>query len=417
MIRQKIINKLKTIVWTARNNIRNFNAKIGNAIKRGVQRFGNRLDRSRLNLIENNKNLKDKEADNAIVKIGNRISIAFLTLFIWILSGFLKGSKGVSKGYAWTWKRSSNWVKVLIYLSPAMILLLVFTFYPIINSFIISFYTGYNVQTGEFDGYTLIGNYYQVLVREEGFRQAVINTAYIVVITVPATVIISLFIAVALASIKPLKGFYQTIFFLPYITNTIAIGLVFAYIFSGNPRTVQHTLGLMNQIIVWFGGQPVIWLGAGGATYWSAMSVILIYTIWNGLAFKIIVFLSGIQNIDKQYYQAAQIDGASKSKQLRRITVPLISPMIFYIMITSVIGGFKTYTSVVAIINQEGVIPTGATGPINLKTIVFYVYDFIGEAGSDGMMSYASAAAIILFAIILVFTVIQLQVGKRRVHY
>ena len=417
MIRQKIINKFKTIVWTARNNIRNFNAKIGSAIKRGVQRFGNRLDRSRLNLIENNKNLKDREADNAIVKIGNQISIAFLTLFIWILAGILKGSKGVSKGYAWTWKKSSNWVKVLIYLSPAMILLLVFTFYPIINSFIISFYTGYNVQTGEFDGYTLIGNYYQVLVREEGFRQAVINTAYIVVITVPATVIISLFIAVALASIKPLKGFYQTIFFLPYITNTIAIGLVFAYIFSGNPRTVQHTLGLMNQIIVWFGGQPVIWLGAGGATYWSAMSVILIYTIWNGLAFKIIVFLSGIQNIDKQYYQAAQIDGASKSKQLRRITVPLISPMIFYIMITSVIGGFKTYTSVVAIINQEGVIPTGATGPINLKTIVFYVYDFIGEAGSDGMMSYASAAAIILFAIILVFTVIQLQVGKRRVHY
>lgn len=307
--------------------------------------------------------------------------------------------------------------KALLYLSPALVLLLIFTFYPIINSFIISFYEGYNIQTGQFDDYTLVGNYYYILFEATGFRQAVINTALIVLITVPATIVISLFIAVALVAIKPLKGFYQTVFFLPYITNTIAIGLVFAFIFSGNIDTVNVTLGLANQILSWFGLRPIVWLGRGGATYWSAMSVILIYTIWNGLAFKIIVFLAGIQGIDKQYYQAAQIDGASRSKSLRRITVPLISPMIFYILITSVIGGFKTYTSVVAIISTTGTITTGADGFINLKTIVFYVYDFLGEAGSDGAMSYASAAAIILFGIILVFTVIQLQVGKRRVHY
>jgi multiple sugar transport system permease protein len=317
-----------------------------------------------------------------------------------------------------------GWLKAIFYLAPALLLLAVFTFYPIINSFLISFLEGYNIQTGEFDDYTLIGNYRYIILEATGFRQAVVNTALIVAITVPATVLISLFIAVALASIKPLKGFYQTVFFLPYITNTIAIGLVFAFMFSGNANTINTTLGLVNQILVWFGAKPIIWLGTGnvaegirGATYWSAMSVILIYTIWNGLAFKIIVFLSGIQGIDKQYYQAAQIDGASKSKALRRITVPLISPMIFYILITSVIGGFKTYTSVVAIINTEGIITTGASGLINLKTIVFYVYDFIGMAGINGMMSYASAAAIILFIIILMFTMVQLYVGKRRVHY
>lgn len=309
------------------------------------------------------------------------------------------------------------WLKAIFYLAPALILLIVFTFYPIFNSIYISFLTGYNIQTGEYDGYTFLGNYLVVL-NHANFKQAVLNTAIIVFVSVPITIIIGLLIAVALNAIKPLKSFYQTIFFLPYVTNTIAIGLVFAFIFSGNSNTIQNPigLGLANQIITWFGGHPISWVSTG-ATYWSAMTVILIYSVWNGLAFKIIVFLSGIQGIDKQYYQAAQIDGASRYKSFSRITVPLISPMIFYILITSVIGSFKTYSSVVAIINREGLITTGAQGSINLKTIVFYIYDYIQGAALDGVMSYASAAAIILFAIILVFTVIQLQVGKRRVHY
>lgn len=323
-------------------------------------------------------------------------------------------------GFIYKWP---GWLKALLYLSPALLLLGVFTFYPIFNSFYVSFLTRYNLLTGEFDDYTLLGNYRYVLFQAPGFRQAVINTALIAFITVPVTIIISLFIAVAMISIKPLRGFYQTIFFLPYITNTIAIGLVFAYIFSGNANTITQTLGLANQIISWFGGKPIVWLGSGSetvraATYWSAMSVILIYTVWNGLAFKIIVFLSGIQGIDKQYYQAAQIDGSTKWKSLRRITVPLISPMIFYILVTSVIGGFKTYTSVVAITDRgSGLIVTGESGTINLKTIVFYVYDFLDLNAADGMVSIAAAAAIILFGIIMLLTLIQFQVGKRRVHY
>ena len=313
--------------------------------------------------------------------------------------------------------RWPGWLKAIVYLAPALILLGIFTFYPIINSFIISFYEGYNIQTGMYDSMTFLGNY-RVVLNHANFGQAVINTAIIVIISVPITVVIGLIVAVSLHAIKPLKGFFQSVFFLPYVTNTIAIGLVFAYMFSGNKTTILSPagLGLANQVITMFGGEPIAWV-ASGATYWSAMTVILIYTVWNGLAFKIIVFLAGIEGIDKQYYQAAQIDGAGRYSQFRNITVPLISPMIFYILITSVIGGFKTYTSVVAIIGPAGRITTGATGEVNMKTIVFYIYDYLGQAGQNNVMSYASAAAIILFGIILVFTVIQLQVGKRRVHY
>lgn len=310
--------------------------------------------------------------------------------------------------------RLPDWAKALIMLSPALVLLGVFTFYPIFNSFLLSFYKGYNMFSGEIDGYTLVGNYQQVL-NETGFRQSVLNTSIIVLVSVPLSILIGLLIAVALNSVKALRGFFQSIFFLPYVTNTIAIGLVFAFIFKGNINNIDN-LGLANKLITFFGGKPVVFLGIG-ATYWTAMSAILIYTVWSALAFKIIVFLSGIQGIDKQYYQAAEIDGASRSKTFRRITVPLISPMILYITITSVIASFKTYTSIVAIVGTTGVIQGGADGPINLKTIVFYVYDYLGLAGVDGMMSLAAAASILLFGLILVITIIQMQVSKKRVHY
>jgi multiple sugar transport system permease protein len=307
-----------------------------------------------------------------------------------------------------------GWFKAIFFLLPALLVLGVFTFYPIINSFLVSFYSGYNIVTGEFDGYTLIGNYVTVL-SESGFRQAILNTAIIVFVSVPIAIVTALFIAVAMNSIKPLKGFFQNMFFLPYVTNSIAIGLVFAFMFKGNTNDLFN-LGLANQVVTWFGGTPVPWVGVG-ATYWSAMAVILIHGVWAGLAFKIIVFLSSIQGIDKQYYQAAQIDGASRSKSFRRITVPLISPMIFYILVTSIIGTFKTYSSIVAIIGTSGVITTGANGQVNLKTIVFFIYEYLQETGRNGALSEAAAAAILLFLIIMVFTVIQLRVGKKRVHY
>src|SRR5690554_1858243 len=323
--------------------------------------------------------------------------------------------KGLSKiGLGFLFKLPP-FVRAMIYLAPALAILAVFTFYPIFNSVFISFLKGYNMFTGEITGYTLFDNYLTIL-KHQSFAQSVINTAVIAFISVPLTILVSLAISVALAAIKPLKGLFQTVYFLPYVTNSIALGLVFAYMFSGNVNTMYTQVSLANALLMRLGLNPIPWLGIG-AVYWSAMSVILIYTIWNGLAFKIIVFLTGIQSIDKQYYQAAQIDGASKFKTFSRVTVPLISPMIFYILITSLIGSFKTYSSVVAIIGVTGRITSGATGPLDMRTIVFYIYDFLQNAGQPGNMSLAAAASIILFIIILFFTVIQLQVGKRRVHY
>ncbi len=311
-----------------------------------------------------------------------------------------------------------HWLKAALFLVPALTLLGIFTFYPIINSFMVSFYSGYGYDFSEqqwlYDSITLYDNYLYVLLHEN-FGQAVLNTVYIVVITVPISVFVALLIAVAMAGIKSLKGFYQSIFFLPYVTNSIALGLVFAFMFKGNQNDLEH-LGLVNLILSWFGVDPIVWLGAG-ARYITALAVILIYSIWNGLAFKIIVFLAGIQGIDKQYYQAAQIDGATKTKTFLKITVPMISPMIFYILITSVIGSFKTYSSIVAIVGVSGRIASGIDGNINLQTIVFYIYAFLEYATTPGYLSYAAAASIILFGIILVFTLVQFWVGKKRVHY
>ena len=304
----------------------------------------------------------------------------------------------------------TNLFKALLFLAPVLILLGIFSFYPIINSFRLVFLTGYNGIDGTFKGVTFSGNFLEVI-RDPAFivpsgntqSTALINTGLLVLISVPASIIISLIISVALSSIKPLKGFFQTVYFLPYVTNALAVGLVFAYMF-------QSTGGIVNRFLSTFGIQGGSWIGVG-APYWKAMFVLILFSIWNGLAFKIMVFLSAIESIDKQYYQAAAIDATPRFKQFMKITVPLISPSIFYIVITSVIGSFKTYSSVVAIFGNEGK-PPGA--PYHMKTIVFYIYDYFSNPDN---MPLAAAASIILFAIILLMTFVQNAVGKRRVHY
>ncbi|MDD3477355.1 MAG: sugar ABC transporter permease [Candidatus Izemoplasmatales bacterium] len=313
-------------------------------------------------------------------------------------------------GFLVNWPR---WFKAVVYLSPAMILLGIFTFYPIVNAFRLVVYEGYNSADGSITGYTLFGNFINVIT-EDNFiipsshtqSSVMINTLVIVFVSVPLSMIIALLIATALNSIKPLKGFFQTVYFLPYVTNAITIGLVFAYMFRSG------SAGLVNKMLGVFGVDPVIWVERG-ATYWKAMFVLILYGIWAALAFKIMVFLTSIQGIDKQYYQAAAIDGTPKSRIFSKITVPLISPMIFYILITSVIGAFKTYNSVIAIFGNTGT-PAGAT--YTLKTIVFYIYDYLNNA-TPGNLSLAAASSIVLFAIILLLTLVQMQVGKKRVHY
>lgn len=298
-------------------------------------------------------------------------------------------------------------LKGFLYLSPAIVLLCIFTFYPIINSFIIAFYKNYSPVTNEMDGITL--DNFKVIIESNLFAETLLNTGIIVFVSVPISVAISLFIAVMLNSIKKLKAFFQTIFFLPYVTNTIAIGLVFSVMFN-------YKYGLINSMLKSIGLSAIHWTDAS-ATKFYAMVTLLIYIIWSSLAFKILVFTAGLQNIDKQYYDAARVDGTSKWRIFRRITVPLLSPMIAYVAITSLIGAFKTYTHVVSIFGETGKTDSGK----NMRTIVFYVYEYISGSSADplapGYLSRGAAASLLLFGIILVFTIVQLYVSKKRVHY
>lgn len=298
-------------------------------------------------------------------------------------------------------EKKHNW-KGYLYLAPALILMTVFTFWPIINAFYSSVKLDYNWMTGHFNGFGFEN--YARLFSSRNFRMAFRNTMVLTFVSVPLSVIIALLISVGLNSIKRLQGFYQTIFFLPYVTNVIAIGLVFQLMFN-------YDYGIINTIIGWFGIGPVHWMDTQ-ATYLEAMSVVVIYSIWNGLPFKIMVFLSGLQSIDKQYYQAAQIDNTPKWRVFFRITVPLLSPMIMYITITSFMGSFKAYESVLSLFPLGGTVQE----PNSLKTVVWYIYDAL-DRSEAGAISMASAAAVVLFVVIMIFTIIQMYISKKTVHY
>lgn len=305
------------------------------------------------------------------------------------------------------WKK--DWWKAILALAPMLIILAVFTFYPIINTFIISFFPKYNYINGSYGSFGIES--YQKVLTDAKFWSALGMTALMVVISVPLSIIISLLISVALSSIKKLQGVYQTIFFLPYVTNGIAFGMVFAAIFSPMPY------GLVNTMLSWFGCDSTSWTGtAAYVPVWAGLTVITIYSVWNGLAFKILIFLSGIQGIDKQYYQAAQIDGASKFRVFSKITLPLLSPMVLYITITSLIGAFKAYSSIVSLYGEA--MGNGSEG--TFMTAVGYIYNFFNTVTAGGAvenLSISAAAAVILFIFILAVTGLQLLYNKKRVHY
>ncbi len=303
-------------------------------------------------------------------------------------------------------EKQSN-LKAWLYLLPAMVLLIVFTFYPLFNAFYLAFLKNYSYLNGTADGYTLFGNFIDVI-KGANFRTAMKNTSIIVFVSVPISVTVAILISVALNSIKKFQGFFQTIFFLPYVTNAIAIGMAFAFIF-------HQDYGLLNYVLGFFGVDPVNWVGLG-ASWNTAMFALLVYTVWGGLAFKIMVFLAGLQNIDKQYYDAARVDSTPKWRVLSRITVPLLSPMIAYITITSFIGAFKAYRTIIGMFGPT-LRPPGTLSKDSLITIVGLVYDSIANADAVGEISRAAAASIILFLITLSFTGIQVLVSKKRVHY
>ena len=304
--------------------------------------------------------------------------------------------------------------KAWLYLSPAIVLLLIFTVWPIINTVRIAFLENYNALEAaygiQFD--IGIGNFTKVL-QFSDFMTCLKNTMLLTVLTVPISTILALLIAVALNSIKPLQKFLQTIFFLPYVTNSIAIGMVFAAMFNiiglSPDGARAESWGIINNVLMFFGAEPINWINAQ-SSYAANIAVMTIYIVWNALPFKILILLGGLQSINKQYYDAARVDGTPRWRVLTKITVPLLSPMLAYVIITGFIGGFKEYSSIVGIFGEK-MGPVGAD--LKLNTMVGYIYEALPE------MHYgvASAAALVLFAIILVVTMINLQVSKKRVHF
>ncbi len=339
-----------------------------------------------------------------------------------------------------------------LFLLPALILLAVFTVYPIFNTVRIAFLENYSPLSAQ-NGATFnfgIKNFVTVLSYgsdsnktildsiietlkgnggQTGLMGCLTNTIVLTVLTVPLSCFLALLVSVFLNSIPKFSKLFQTIYFLPYVTNSIAIGMVFAMMFNivgltshtsgvdvglpvyyinGIPMIAQ-SWGIVNNIIQFFGGNPINWINAG-SSYWANIAVMVVYIVWNALPFKILILLGGLQSVNKQYYDAAKIDSASKVKVFFKITVPLLSPMIAYVVITSFIGGFKEYSSIIGIFNDT-MGPAGQAKRLN--TMVGYIYDAI----SGDNYGTASAAALILFAIIMVVTLINLWVSKKKVHY
>ena len=289
--------------------------------------------------------------------------------------------------------------KAWLYLLPALILLGAFLVYPLIDVLIYSFEEGYNFASQTYWG---IGGYnYSYVLHDPYFLQALKNTLILVAITVPLSTGLALLISTGLSSIRPLRQLYQTVYFLPYVTNTLAVGLVFMVLF----QKTEYTDGLVNLMLQWFGGPTIDFIDG---PYWAKMFVLCFYTIWVVMPFKILVLTSALASVNPDYYKAARVDGTSRTRTFFRITLPMISPMLVYLVITGFIGAFKAYSDAVALFGTD----LNAAG---MNTIVGYVYDMLyGDSG--GYPSYASAAAILLFAIVLTITCINLLVSRRRLE-
>ena len=298
-----------------------------------------------------------------------------------------------------------------VYLLPTLVLLMIFTVWPIFNTIRMSLLNDYTTM-GEAGGQVFefgIKNFTKVI-QYKGFINCLKNTMLLTVLTVPISTFLALLIAVCLNSIKLFSRALQTIFFLPYVTNSIAIGMVFAAMFNmiigGSTR--PDSVGIVNNVLEALGFEYVNWMNAG-SEYWANITVMTVYIVWNALPFKILILLGGLQSVNKQYYDAAKVDGTSRVRVFTRITVPLLSPMIAYVVITGFIGGFKEYSSIVGVFGES-------MGPVGdqyaLDTMVGYIYRAIGN--QEGR---ASAAALSLFGIIFVVTMINLYVSNKKTHY
>ena len=290
--------------------------------------------------------------------------------------------------------------KAWLYLLPALIFLGVFMVYPLIDVFVYSFEESYNFASQTYNGVGLYN--YSYVLHDPYFLQALKNTFILVVITVPLSTGIALLISIGLSSIKAVRNLFQTIYFLPYVTNTLAVGLVFMILF----QKTENQEGLVNTLLNLLGMSSVDFIAG---PYWAKMLVLCIYTIWVVMPFKILILTSALASVKQDYYNAAKLDGASSFRVFRKITLPMISPMLFYLIITGFIGAFKAYSDAVSLFGTD-------LNSAEMNTIVGYVYDMLYSDGG-GFPSYASAAAIILFVIVLTITCINLIISKKHVHY
>ena len=294
---------------------------------------------------------------------------------------------------------NKSW-KGWLYLLPAILFLGVFMVYPLVDVFIYSFEEGYNSASQTYFG---VGAYnYSYVLHDPYFLQALKNTFILVIITVPVSTGLALLISVGLSSIEKLRNLYQTVYFLPYVTNTLAVGLVFMILFKQTP----YTDGLVNLMLSFFGSGGIDFIDG---PYWAKMFVLCFYTVWVVMPFKVLILTSALASVDEIYYNAAKVDGTSKFRIFTKITLPMISPTLFYLIITGFIGAFKAYSDAVALFGTD-------LNAAEMNTIVGYIYDML-YGNSGGYPSFASAAAIILFAIVLTITCINLMISKKKVHY
>lgn len=286
--------------------------------------------------------------------------------------------------------------KAWLYLLPAVLFLGIFMVYPLVDVLVYSVEEGYNFVSQSAFGVGLYN--YSYVLHDPYFLQAVKNTFILVIITVPVSTGIALLVSLGLSSITKLKEWFQTVFFLPYVTNTLAVGMVFMVLF----KRTEYTEGMVNLLIHFFGGKSVDFIEG---PYWAKMFIMCFYTVWVVMPFKILILTSALASVPQDYYNAAKIDGTSRSRIFYKITLPMISPMIFYLVITGFIGAFKAYSDEVALFGTN----LNAAG---MNTIVGYVYDML-YGNSGGYPSYASAAALLLFAIVMTITCINLMVSKK----
>jgi multiple sugar transport system permease protein len=247
--------------------------------------------------------------------------------------------------------------KAFLYLFPALLILAVFVAYPLIMAFRMSMYESYNYYKDIGTGFGFAS--FRKVLGDSDFRITLLNTTFLTFVATPVALVLSLGIALLINSIKRLHAFFQTIYFLPYVTSVIAVGIVFRWLFHSN-------YGLINYFLNVVGIDSVAWLNDPKTSLYA----LAIYFIWTGLPFKIIIFLVGLQNIPKVYYNAAQVDGARGWRVFSRITLPLLSPTIMFLTIMSVIGAFKVYNEVYALFGNLGDRPTRRTPSFSTSTDV-----------------------------------------------